>query len=172
MPLDKRTLIDQLLKQLRHADAVTQQAAADSRDAAANLATESEKKEDGRAAIEFGSLATGQAHRSRQLQAAVSALMQLKDDEVPRYSRRTPVGLGALVDVAVEDEDGEGGERTFFVLPAGAGSELTGPGGDGYLSVITPVSPVGRALMGKRVGETVEVQIQGEARVWTILDLA
>ena len=58
--------------------------------------------------------------------------------------------------------------RTFFLLPVGAGLQLTGPGGDGFLSVVTPASPVGKAVLGRRVGETVEVLVRGEPREWTI----
>ncbi len=71
--------------------------------------------------------------------------------------------MGAVVEV---EDEAQG--RTFFLAPVGAGIELTGPGGDGFLSVVTPVSPIGKAVMGKRVGETVEVMVQDEAREWTI----
>ncbi len=64
-------------------------------------------------------------------------------------------------------EDGELG-RTFFLAPVGAGIELTGPGGDGFLSVDTPVSPIGKAVLGRKVGDSVEVTIQNEPREWTI----
>ena len=69
----------------------------------------------------------------------------------------------------VEIEDAEGGEgRTFFLAPAGAGVSLTGPGGDGFLSVVTPSSPIGRAVLGRKVGETIDVTVDGELREWTI----
>ena len=58
-------------------------------------------------------------------------------------------------------------ERTFFLLPVGAGTELTGPGGDGFLSVITPASPVGRALMGRRAGDCIEVTLAGEVHEYS-----
>jgi hypothetical protein len=48
------------------AAAVAKRAGADARDAAKNVATEAEKKEDGRAALEFGSLATGHEQRPRE----------------------------------------------------------------------------------------------------------
>jgi transcription elongation GreA/GreB family factor len=76
---------------------------------------------------------------------------------------RGPISLGAIVEV----EDGEQG-RTFFLAPVGAGVELTGPGGDGYLSVVTPASPVGKAVMGRRVGDTIEVVVKGEPLEWAI----
>jgi transcription elongation GreA/GreB family factor len=64
-------------------------------------------------------------------------------------------------------EDGSHG-RTFFLAPAGAGVELTGPGGDGFLSVVTPSSPIGKAVLGRRVGDTVEVVVKGEPLEWAI----
>ncbi len=171
MSLDKKHLLTQLIERLQHSDRIAHRAEADAREAASSLATESEKREDGRAAIEFGSLATGQAARARRLAEELQALTAFAEAPFPRFGRTSPVALGAIVDVATEDDDGPA-ERTFFVLPAGAGSELTGPGGDGFLSVITPASPVGRALMGKRAGQTAEVTIAREVREWTVLDVA
>jgi transcription elongation GreA/GreB family factor len=67
----------------------------------------------------------------------------------------------------VEVED-EALGRTFFLAPVGAGIALSGPGGDGFLSVVTPVSPIGKAVLGHRVGDSVEVIVDGETREWTI----
>jgi len=38
--------------------------------------------------------------------------------------------------------------------------------------VITPASPVGRALLGRRAGESVDVFIAGEAREWTLVEVS
>ncbi|XXF78368.1 GreA/GreB family elongation factor [Myxococcaceae bacterium GXIMD 01537] len=170
MGLDKMTLLAQLTERLQHSDRLAHRAEAEAREAARSLATESEKKEDGRAAIEYGSLATGQAARGRRVQEELAALHALRDAGLPRFNARAPVAVGALVDVRTEDESGYD-ERTFFMLPVGAGTELTGPGGDGFLSVITPASPVGRALLGRRSGDTVEVTLAGEVREWTVLEV-
>ena len=56
-----------------------------------------------------------------------------------------------------------------MLAPVGAGVELVTPDGDGFLSVVTPSSPLGRAVLGRRVGDTVEVVIEREAREWTIV---
>ena len=169
--LDKHALLDQLADRLRQSDRLAHRAELEAREAARTLATESEKKEDGRAAIEYGSLATGQAARARRLQEELGVLTAFREAELPRFERRGPVGLGAIVDVRTEDESGYD-ERTFFLLPVGAGTELTGPGGDGFLSVITPASPVGRALMGRRAGDCIEVTLAGEVHEWTVLEVA
>ena len=172
MPLlDKNALLDQLADRLRQSDKLAHRAELEAREAARTLATESEKKEDGRAVIEYGSLATGQANRARRVQEELKALADFQQTGLPRFSRRDAVALGAIIDMSTEDDDGFA-ERTFFLLPVGAGTELTGPGGDGFLSVITPASPVGRALLGRRAGDTIEVTLSGEVREWTVLEVA
>src|SRR3954463_13002134 len=113
MGLDKRFLIEQLAAHLRQSDEVARRAGADAREAARSLQTESEKKEDGRAAIEFGSLATGQAARSRKVQEELQQLAAFFNRGVPTFERASPVGLGAVVDVSVEGERGVE-ERTFI----------------------------------------------------------
>ena len=79
------------------------------------------------------------------------------------HAKGQPIGLGALVEV-----ESETGGKTLFLAPAGAGEELTGPDGDGIFQVVTPVSPIGRAILGKRVGDDIEVNLQGETIDWTI----
>ncbi len=158
--MDKAALIQQVEEHLRALLDSTRRTAEESRDAAAHIATEEEKRSDSRVVLEFGALAKGHERRSRQLQEELDALEKLKAKPL---SKRDPVQLGAIVEV---EDEAEG--RTFFVLPVGAGREITGPGGDGVLTVITASSPMGRAMMGRRVGETIEVQAGGEPREWTI----
>jgi transcription elongation GreA/GreB family factor len=171
MGLDKKFLMEQLAARLKQSDEVARRAGEDAREAARTLQTESEKKEDGRAAIEFGSLATGQEARSRKVQEELKQLAAFWQRGVPQFSQKSAVGLGAIIDVAVDGDRGAE-ERTFILLPVGAGTELTGPGGDGFLSVITPASPVGRALVGRRAGESVDVTIAGETREWTLVEVS
>lgn len=126
MGLDKRFLIEQLAARLRQSDEVARRAGEEAREAARSLQTESEKKEDGRAAIEFGSLATGQSARSRKVQEELQQLAAFWNRGLPQFSSTSSVGLGAIVDVAVEGERGEE-ERTFIVLPVGAGTRRFRP---------------------------------------------
>lgn len=105
-------------------------------------------------------LAKATKDRALAAQAALAAVNGFK----PRAFRRNePIGVGALVEV----EDGETG-KTLFLAPAGAGEELTGPGGDGVFFVVSPAAPLGKALLGKRVGDVVETMIRGELTEWTI----
>lgn len=164
--MDKAELLSQVVERVRQALSLSQRTANDSREAAQTIADEKEKKADARAGLEMGALATGHEKRARQLQQELEALSRVR---LRQFGARDPVDLGAVVEV--EDEDAREG-RTFFVLPVAAGSEISGPGGDGVLTVVSAASPMGRAVLGRRVGECVEVTVQGEAREWTITYVA
>jgi len=160
-PMDKRFLIEQLSEKLRESATVARKAGQAAADEARDGATAAEKRENARVAQEFAGLARGQAARASRTQLEISTLETFRPGPLPAGAR---IALGAIVEV----EEDEGTGRTFFLAPVGAGVELTGPGGDGFLSVVTPLSPVGKAVLGRRVGETVEVTVQGEPREWTI----
>ncbi|HEY4242540.1 MAG TPA: GreA/GreB family elongation factor [Kofleriaceae bacterium] len=162
MRIDKAELVDQLGRQL----AATARAALASRDAhaqeARDGATPDEKREDARAGHQLAVMGRAQQARAQQAIAEADALARFRPQPLPETAR---IGVGAIVEV--EDTDsGEG--RTFFLAPVGAGVTLVGPGGDGHLSVVTPVSPIGRAVIGKTSGDTVDITVEGDAREWQI----
>jgi transcription elongation GreA/GreB family factor len=158
--MDKQFLVKQLADQLRDSAAVARRAEKAAADEARDGATASEKRENARVSQEYSSLARGQGQRAEKV---LAELKMLEDFRPTRLPSRGPIALGSIVEV----EDNAVG-RTFFLAPVGAGLELSGPGGDGFLSVVTPVSPIGKAVLGRRVGDNVEVMVQGELREWTI----
>jgi transcription elongation GreA/GreB family factor len=165
--MDKKFLIDQLTDRLRETAQVARKASKAAEDEARDGATPAEKREDARVSQENSGLARGQKDRANR---AIVELATLETFRPPaRLPARGSITLGAIVEVEMENEETKSSQgRTFFLAPVGAGVELTGPGGDGFLSVVTPISPVGKAVLGKRVGETVEVMVEGEPREWTI----
>jgi transcription elongation GreA/GreB family factor len=146
--MDKTFLLRQLGEKLRTAVQTTHKASEEAR---------ADAKSGAARAV---NLANGQTMRSVQAREALDALDAF---HVRPLKKGEAIGLGAVVEV----EDGDAG-RTFFLAPVCGGEELTGPDGDGIFQVVTPASPFGRALMGKRVGATVEVTIAGEPTEWTI----
>jgi transcription elongation GreA/GreB family factor len=162
--MNKHDLIAQLREQLE----ATARAARATHDAAAmearEGATPDEKREDARAAHQLGTIGGAQARRARQAQAEADALATFRPE--PALAR---IAVGAIVEIE-DDERGEG--RTFFLAPAGAGITLTGPGGDGVLSVVTPASPIGKAVIGRKTGEVVDITVDGELREWQITYVA
>jgi len=160
--MDKQALIDQLVRQLE----ASARAALTSRNAVAaearDGATPDEKREDARAAHQLASVGRAQQGRAQHALAAVDALARFRPPALPDTAR---IVVGAIVEI----EDADSGEgRTFFLAPVGAGITLTGPGGDGLLSVVTPASPIGRAVLGRTTGEHVDVTVDGDVREWQI----
>jgi transcription elongation GreA/GreB family factor len=146
--MDKTFLLAQLGERLRGQVQQSHRASQDAR-------------EDARSgAARAVNLALGHGARSSATREALDALETFRPAQMGKGGR---IGLGAIVEV----EDGERGQ-TLFIAPVGAGEELTGPGGDGVFQVVTPASPFGRAMLGKRVGDVVDVAIRGELTEWTI----
>jgi transcription elongation GreA/GreB family factor len=146
--MDKTFLVEQLGSKIREQAQTTLRAAAD---AGVEAKT---------GAARAVNLARGTSQRTEAARASLDALDAFR---VRAFKRGEALGLGAVVEI----EDGEAG-RTLFLAPVGAGEELSGPGGDGVFQVVTPVSPIGKAIVGKKVGDVVEVMVKGELSEWTI----
>ncbi|MEW5741995.1 MAG: transcription elongation factor GreAB [Myxococcota bacterium] len=146
--MDKGFLVQQLAARLQGMNEVAARTAAEARD---------EAKSGAQRAV---NLSRAHAQRSASTLEAVHALESFRPKP---WVKGAPVGLGALVEV-----ESDSGGRTLFLAPVGGGAELEGPGGDGLFHVVTPTSPLGRAVMGKRPGAVVEVLVQGEVTEWTI----
>lgn len=158
--MNKPSLIEQLAATLRKSLAVARQAERDASDEARDGCAGAEKRKNAPVAQEYSSLARGQVQRADTPRAELNARLASCPKSLPP---RGPIVLGAVVEV---EDDASG--RTFFLAPAGGGLDLSGPGGDGFLSALTPASPLGRAGLSRRVGDTIEITVQGEPRQWTI----
>lgn len=150
--MDKRFLVEQLGARVRESVQATHRS---------HVAAREDAKTGAARAVNLG---LGHGLRETAAREALDALDAFRPRPLPA---RSAVELGAVVEV----EDGDSG-KTLFLAPVGAGVELEGPGGDGIFQVITPGSPFGRALMGKKLGDTVEVLIAGDPTDWTITYVA
>ena len=166
----KRYFVDELKSVYQGRIAGAARAETTAADEAENIRRESTRREDAKTAAMEGRLASGHRRRRKQAVAEMERLLDFSEAGIKRFKPTARVGVGAMVDVRIEDESGEE-ERTLFFLPVGAGVELKGPGGDGFVTVVTPNSPVGKALMGSRAGDSFEIVIDGRDREWTVLDL-
>jgi transcription elongation GreA/GreB family factor len=109
--------------------------------------------------LEQSYLARGVAQRVVDLEAGLADVTRL---ELRTFGPDDPVAMSALV---TADEGGE--EQRFFLAPAGGGSVLTGG-----VQVLTTSSPLGRALLGKRVDEEIELKLPGKTRSLVISAIA
>lgn len=160
--MDKLALVAQLISKVRQSVGVAEREMVAAADAAAHGEEDKARREDSRMALEYSALAAGQAKRAEQAHFVLAQLESFRPGPIGRNGK---VEVGALIEI--EDEETRHG-RTLFIAPAGAGIELTGPDGDGFLSVITPTSPIGRAAHGRQLGDSFDVTVDGESRSWEI----
>ena len=166
----KRYFVDELKRVYQERIASAARAEATAAEGAEQIRSESTRSEDAKAAAMEGRLSSGHRRRRKQAVAEMETLLEFSEKGLRRFKPTDRVNIGAMVDVRIEDEVGEE-ERTLFFLPVGAGEELSGPGGDGFVVVVTPKSPVGSALMGARAEDSFEIVIDGRDREWTVVDL-
>jgi transcription elongation GreA/GreB family factor len=153
--IDKTALRSELVVVLSAALDVARAAHAAAVEGATNAEARPENDKDTRG-LEQSYLARGQAQRVAELEAAVADTSAL----VLRELRA--VAQTALV--TVEEDDSE---VTFFLAPHGGGTVLAGG-----VQVVTPSSPLGAALLGKRVDDEVEVRLPGRVRTLVIVAIA
>jgi transcription elongation GreA/GreB family factor len=103
-------------------------------------------------ALEQSYLARGQAIRTQELRDGLAALRAM---EVAAFTPDQAIGVGALVTA----EEGARNVR-FLIALHGGGCRLA----QGSVQVVTPRSPLGQALIGKRVGDDCEVLTGGNRR--------
>ncbi len=161
MSLDgKRRLVELLRAQIAEEMATLVAAAKASQEAATHEEARPENDKDTRA-LEQSYLARGQAARVEELQEVATRLKFLA---LPAYAQDDRIGPAALVEVEVDDE-----EATFFLVPVGGGRKVRL--GDREITVVTTSSPVGRALLGKEVGDEFVLKIGPRRRRYTVLSV-
>jgi hypothetical protein len=96
-------------------------------------------------------LAEGQAKIAAELQSSI-ALFQGMD--LPSFGAGQPIALGAVITLETS-----GRKLCYFFGPRNGGLEVECA--DANLIVITPQSPLGRLLLGKRAGESLATQTAG-----------
>jgi len=144
--MNKKELLRCIISQLSHDLGVLFTAAKTAHAAATHAESIPDNKYD-TLALETSYVAQGQANRAGSIRQAIAVYRQLRllavDDEQVR--------LTALVSVAA----GDGTAKVFFIGPLEGGLKVML--GRTEVVVITPASPLGRALLGKTSGDTVEV---------------
>lgn len=154
----KQSLKDELVRALAAELETLERAQQAAREAATHEEAKPENDKDTRA-LEQSYLARGQAARVEELR---SGWIEAQAMPVRAFAAGQPAALGALVTV-------EQGDATLVLLlaPAGGGSRL----GGGAVQVVTPKSPLGRAILGKREGDDSEVVLAGKSRELSIVSV-
>jgi transcription elongation GreA/GreB family factor len=159
--VDKKRLVAQIIEQLKQDHYLLLQAAT----AAHAAATHAENIPDSKyetLSIEASYIAQGQANRAQEILLAIDCFRTL---ELKTFLAESAIRLGAIV--LLEEESRE--QRRIFLGPAAGGMKLKFAGAE--IMVITPDSPLGANLLGKKSGEEVELMTAGKLREYEILQI-
>lgn len=158
--MQKSLLRTAILTRLRQELATQSTAAEMARDEAISEESRAENKWDTHSQ-EAAYLAEGQAKLAGEIGASIKLYTALP---LPAFGAGDAIAIGALVAVA----PAAGGKpASYFVGPRAGGMELKLDGRE--ILVLTPQSPLGRQLLGKRVGDEIKTTGRGAPVVMRIV---
>lgn len=161
--MNKIALRDAILAQLRQELATQTKAAEMARDEAISEESRPENKWDTHSQ-EAAYLAEGQARLAGEIHASIEIYTTLP---LPAFSEADTIAVGALVELEAGANSGKGKRAWYFLGPRAGGIEVTVEGKT--VLVLTLQSPLGRQLLGKRVGDTVQGPGRGAAALQRIV---
>jgi transcription elongation GreA/GreB family factor len=148
--MDKNALIRSILGQLEAELALQTEAAHESRDEATDEESRAEDRYDMRSQS-AAYLAAGQAQMATEIAREIAAWKAL----APRaFGPDDAIAMGALVTL-----EANGRTTAYLVGPQSGGLEAKD--GEFMATVVTGASPLGRQLIGRRVGDTVQIADHG-----------
>jgi transcription elongation GreA/GreB family factor len=142
--VNKSILRAAVLDQLRAELALQTRAAWLARDEATNEQSRAENKYDTRGQ-EAAYLAEGQARLAAEIEESIAQFSALP---LADFTSESAIALGALVGLRTR-----GGTAWYFLGPRAGGMTVTTDQRD--VLVVTPHSPLGRQLVGKKIGDAV-----------------
>ena len=158
--MNKRAIIKKITAKLMGELEIYFRAAQFSRAEATHESSKAENKYDTRG-LEASYLARGQSKQAAEIEAAIAEFEKLP---VKKFSADDAIGLGALVELE------NGGENLFYFLgPRAGGTEILHEKKE--ILVITPQSPLGEQLLGKKAGEQLQVNLGGAKQAAKILSV-
>jgi transcription elongation GreA/GreB family factor len=159
--VNKSDLRTAILQQLRRELDRSAGAAALARDEAISEESRAENKWDTHSQ-EAAYLAEGQARQAATIGESIEFYLTLP---LPDYPPGAAIAAGAVVEL--EDQRGR---RSWYVIGPRAGGLEVDLAGQTVL-VVTPQSPLGRALLGKRTGDPVTTPGRGSAAAQRIVSV-
>ena len=158
--MNKRALLKKIIARLTSELAVYFKAAQASRAEATHEQSKAESKYDTRG-LEASYLARGQSKQAAELEAAIAEFAKL---DPRKFGAGEPIGIGALVELEF------GGEKSIYFLgPRAGGTEVVQDKKE--ILVITPQSPLGAQLMGRKPGDRPQLELGGKRQTARILSV-
>ncbi len=158
---DKKRVLEAVVARLGETLAQMATTAEQTRKDATHEEAKPENDKDTRA-LEQSYLARGQAMRAEEL---VQQREMLRFLPLSRFGPDDALKASALV--MLESEEGS---RCIFIAPYGGGTEVVVDGVS--VLVVTAASPLGKAVVGRALGDDVEVRVRGALREYAIVEVA
>jgi len=156
--MDKRQLLKLFEAQISADIAMLKASAVAAHEAATHTESKAEDQYDTRG-LEASYLAGAQAKRALELEQL--ELMYRHIDPLP-FTAVTPIASTALIELKSSE-----GSAFYFLMPLGGGRQVKYEGKT--IHVITPQSPLGEAILGKKVGDEIEILLQRKQRDYEIV---
>ena len=158
--MNKQKLLEQILSELTEKYESLCLAARATYDGATHEDSKAEGKYDTRS-LEASYLAGAQAKRVSEVEESISRYESMK---IREFSFDDPVALGALVKLESDSKS-----SFYFIGPDAGGMNLQLEGE--MVTVITPKSPLGQSLIGKKIDDEVEVRSGNSKRFFNIIEI-
>lgn len=158
--MSKSHFLDQILAQLEAEFAMQTKAAQLAHNEAISEESRPKSKYDTHGQ-EAAYLAQGQARLADEVGESIKVY---RNCVFPAYQPTDPISIGALVEITSAEQT-----TRFLLGPKSGGLELSDPPNN-PVNLITPQSPLGRQLIGKRIGDS--ISLPGKAsNLQTITDV-
>ncbi|HEY5481012.1 MAG TPA: GreA/GreB family elongation factor [Verrucomicrobiae bacterium] len=159
--MKKAQLIRQIIASLTESLVVLEKAARASHEEATHESSRAESKYDTRG-LEAAYLAGGQARQAKEIMDSIKAYEALATRD---FAPGEPIDLTALVELDVD-----GTRATYFIGPKSGGLEIKHRGKE--IMVITPQSPLGQNLMGRKAGQRWAAKLGGSTVKYQIVSVS
>ncbi|MEP6663957.1 MAG: transcription elongation factor GreAB [Verrucomicrobiota bacterium] len=158
--MNKPAILKKIIQQLRQELALYDKAARAAHAEATHEQSKAENKYDTRG-LEASYLARGQ---SRQAAEIVQSIEQFEQLPMKEFAKDDVIETGALVEL---DQKGE--KNFYFIGPRAGGTEITHDRRE--ILVVTPQSPLGQQLVGKKQNDKWLAELAGRRRQYRIVSV-
>ncbi|MBI3879343.1 MAG: GreA/GreB family elongation factor [Verrucomicrobia bacterium] len=158
--MNKRALVKKILAHLADELALYHKAANTARAEATDEQSKAENKYDTRG-LEASYLARGQSRQAAETERTIQQFDRL---DLRAFGAAEAINLGALVELETK------GARTFYFLAPGAGGTEIAHENQEVL-VITPHSPLGQQLVGRKEGERLRLTLGGAQQDYRVVSV-
>jgi transcription elongation GreA/GreB family factor len=159
--VNKSALLKKIIAHLADEIALYTKAARSAFEEATHEQSRADNKYDTRG-LEASYLARGQ---SKQVADTEQALLEFQSMRLRNFGEDDGVDLGALVEL-----EGRKEKTLYFIGPKAGGTEIVHDKKE--VLVITPQSPLGRQLMGRKLGDRLQLEIAGTKSAYRVASVS